>query len=51
MPAQRAIDVADQRGAVDEERTIVLRVDSPGGDAIASDEMLREVRLLSKKKP
>ncbi|HUS07444.1 MAG TPA: signal peptide peptidase SppA [Bryobacteraceae bacterium] len=30
---------------------VILRVDSPGGDAIASDEMLREVRLLSKKKP
>ena len=30
---------------------MILRVDSPGGDAVASDEMLREVRLLSKKKP
>lgn len=30
---------------------VILRVDSPGGDAVASDEMLREVRLLSKKKP
>lgn len=30
---------------------VIVRVDSPGGDAIASDEMLREVRLLSKKKP
>jgi protease IV len=30
---------------------VILRVDSPGGDAIASDEMLREVKLLSKKKP
>jgi protease IV len=30
---------------------VILRVDSPGGDAVASDEMLREVRLLSQKKP
>lgn len=30
---------------------VVLRVDSPGGDAVASDEILREVKLLSKKKP
>lgn len=30
---------------------VILRVDSPGGDAVASDEMLREVRLLSKSKP
>ena len=30
---------------------VILRVDSPGGDAIASDEILREVKLLSAKKP
>lgn len=30
---------------------VILRVDSPGGDAFASDEMLREVRLLKDKKP
>ncbi len=30
---------------------VILRIDSPGGDAIASDEILREVRLLSEKKP
>jgi protease-4 len=30
---------------------VILRVDSPGGDAFASDEMLREVRLLRQKKP
>ena len=30
---------------------VILRVDSPGGDAIASDEILREMKLLSKKKP
>ncbi|MDZ7638649.1 MAG: signal peptide peptidase SppA [Bryobacterales bacterium] len=30
---------------------VILRVDSPGGDAIASDEILHAVRELSKKKP
>ena len=32
-------------------RGVVLRVNSPGGDGVASDEILREVILLSKKKP
>ncbi len=30
---------------------VILRVDSPGGDAIASDDILRELKLLSRKKP
>ena len=30
---------------------VILRIDSPGGDAIASDEILHEVRRLSEKKP
>jgi protease IV len=30
---------------------VILRVDSPGGDASASDEILREMKLLSQKKP
>jgi len=29
----------------------ILRINSPGGDAIASDEILHEVRALSKRKP
>ncbi|MBK7929793.1 MAG: signal peptide peptidase SppA [Bryobacterales bacterium] len=32
-------------------RAVILRVDSPGGDAIASDEILHEVKRLSAKKP
>ena len=32
-------------------RGVILRVNSPGGDAIASDQILREVKLLSEKKP
>jgi protease IV len=30
---------------------VIVRVDSPGGDAFASDEILREVKLLRDKKP
>ncbi len=30
---------------------VILRVDSPGGDGIASDDILHEMKMLSKKKP
>jgi protease-4 len=30
---------------------VILRIDSPGGDAVASDEILHEAKNLSKKKP
>jgi len=30
---------------------VIVRIDSPGGDAMASDEIWREMNLLSKKKP
>jgi protease IV len=30
---------------------VILRVDSPGGDAVASDEILHEVKLLAAEKP
>jgi protease-4 len=30
---------------------VILRIDSPGGDGIASDEILHEAKVLSKKKP
>lgn len=32
-------------------KAVLLRVDSPGGDATASDEILHEMKLLSQKKP
>lgn len=32
-------------------RGVILRVDSPGGDAIASDELLHELKMLAAKKP
>ena len=30
---------------------VILRIDSPGGDGVASDDILHEVKALSKKKP
>ncbi len=30
---------------------VIVRIDSPGGDAIASDDILREMKLLARKKP
>lgn len=35
----------------DSVKGVILRIDSPGGDAIASDEILRELKLLSAAKP
>jgi protease-4 len=35
----------------DETKAVILRVDSPGGDAFASDEMWREMQLLQAAKP
>lgn len=32
-------------------RGVIVRVDSPGGDAVASDEILEQLKRLSKKKP
>jgi protease-4 len=38
-------------GKDDSIKGVILRIDSPGGDAIASDDILREAKLLSGKKP
>src|SRR5258708_33115989 len=32
-------------------KAVILRIDSPGGDGIASDDILHEVKLLSQRKP
>ncbi|MBM3738440.1 MAG: signal peptide peptidase SppA [Acidobacteria bacterium] len=37
--------------ADDTVKGVILRIDSPGGDAIASEEILHDLKLLSKKKP
>ncbi len=39
--------VGDDRGI----QGVIVRIDSPGGDAFASDEIWREMTLLNKKKP
>ncbi len=41
---RRVADDSSLRGAI-------VRIDSPGGDAVASDDILRELKLLSQKKP
>jgi len=46
-----SLKVLREVGADESIQGVILRVDSPGGDAVASDEILREVKLLSKKKP
>lgn len=45
--------IEDIRAVAKDDRLkgVVLRVNSPGGDAIASDEILHEIQLLSRKKP
>jgi protease IV len=35
----------------DDVKAVILRIDSPGGDAFASDEMWREMQLLQESKP
>jgi protease-4 len=35
----------------DDTKAVILRIDSPGGDAFASDEMWREMQLLEEAKP
>lgn len=47
-PFMRLLKQAREDASV---KGVVLRVNSPGGDAIASDEILHEVRLLAKAKP
>lgn len=45
--------IADLKAAREDEdvKVIILRIDSPGGSAMASDEMWEEIRLTSKTKP
>jgi protease-4 len=40
-----------QVGSDSQIKAVVVRIDSPGGEVVASDEMWREMNLLSKKKP
>jgi len=43
--------VLDNVGRDETIRGVILRINSPGGDAVASDELLHDVKLLSERKP
>ncbi len=45
---RKAVEAVRDRDAV---KAVVLRINSPGGSATASDEMLQELRLLAAEKP
>lgn len=47
-PFARAIRRVREDGSI---KGVILRIDSPGGDAVASDEILHELKLLSARKP
>ena len=51
LDARRFIPALDKLGKDESIAGVVLRIDSPGGEAIASEQMLRAVRQLAKKKP
>jgi len=51
LASRSFIRLLRQVRADDRIKGVILRIDSPGGDAIASDEILREVKLLRAKKP
>ncbi len=44
-------DVVEDLRDDDSIEAVILRIDSPGGDALASDRMWRELNLLNKEKP
>ncbi|KAJ3694775.1 hypothetical protein LUZ60_000152 [Juncus effusus] len=49
--ADQFIDKIRKVRESDEYKAVILRIDSPGGDALASDLMWREIRLLAESKP
>lgn len=49
--SESVIKLLRQAGEDDKIKAVVLRVDSPGGSALASDVMFEEVKRLAKKKP
>lgn len=51
LGAETMADVLDTVGKDDSIQGVVVRIDSPGGDAFASDDIWRRMNLLSKKKP
>ena len=51
LGADSLVDAMEQARDNDNVEAIVLRIDSPGGDAIASDQMWRALELAAKEKP
>jgi protease-4 len=51
LGADSLVEAMKQARENDSIKAIVLRIDSPGGDAIASDQMWRALELAAKKKP
>ena len=49
--AESVVDQLDQAAEASEVKAIVLRIDSPGGDAVASDLIWRAVKKAREKKP
>ncbi|GJN22137.1 hypothetical protein PR202_gb09675 [Eleusine coracana subsp. coracana] len=49
--AEQLIDKIRTVRESDKYKAVILRIDSPGGDALASDLMWREIRLLANSKP
>ncbi len=51
MTATGMVKMLRQVGNDSSIRGVILRIDSPGGDGIASDDILHEAKVLSQKKP
>lgn len=51
VSSERIIELVRQVKDNKKFKALVLRIDSPGGDALASDLMWHEIRLLAKEKP
>ena len=51
LEAPAFVKLLRRAGVDDSIRAVIVRVDSPGGDSFASDQIWREMNLLSKRKP
>ena len=51
LHCHRFRQTAEAGGKRFEHQGVILRIDSPGGESIASDDILHEAKNLSKKKP
>ncbi|WJX91418.1 hypothetical protein P8452_73199 [Trifolium repens] len=51
ITAKKFINMIRKVGSSNKFKAAIIRIDSPGGDALASDLMWREIKLLATKKP